>query len=158
MRAGFEGIGQRADVLLIAGDLTRYGTPKEAAVLAEELGAISIPKLAVLGNHDFQSDRVAEVVFQLERRDIRVLEGDAVTLSLAGVRIGVAGVKGFGGGFAGACATAFGEPLMKAFVNHTQELADQLGVALSGLDADLRVALMHYSPIPETLEGARTEN
>jgi Icc-related predicted phosphoesterase len=157
IRNGFAGIEERADVLLIAGDLTRYGTAAEAAVLAEELCAVSIPKFTVLGNHDYQSNEIPALVRELERRDITVLEGDTVTLDIDGVRLGVVGVKGFGGGFAGACATAFGEPEMKAFVNHTQETADRLGAALASLDTVLRVVLLHYSPTPETLVGERLE-
>ncbi|MCU1346950.1 MAG: putative phosphoesterase [Acidimicrobiia bacterium] len=157
IRPGFEGIDDRADVLLIAGDLTRYGSSAEAAVLADELRQVRIPTFAVLGNHDYHSDCVPQVVRELERRDIHVLEGESVTLDVDGVRLGIVGSKGFGGGFAGACATAFGEPEMKAFVNHTQHLADRLGACLTALDADLRVALLHYSPTPDTLAGEREE-
>ena len=157
---GFEDVADRADVLLLAGDLTRHGNPEEAAVLVDELAGVSIPMIAVLGNHDHHEGRPDEVVATLTRAGIRVLEGEPLVLDVAGARLGVAGVKGFGGGFAGACASAFGEPEMKAFVEHTRRIADTLEGSLAELetfDADVRVALLHYSPVPETLVGERLE-
>src|SRR5690606_12792961 len=88
---------------------------------------------------------------------IVVLEGEGVVLDRDGARIGIAGVKGFGGGFAGRCASAFGERVMKDFVRYTEEGADALANALRSLDCDLRVALTHYSPVPETLIGEPPE-
>ena len=158
IRPGFEDIGDRADLLLIAGDLTRCGTPEEAAVFAAELASVPVPKVAVLGNHDHHDERVEDVVDALELGGIQVLEGGTVTFDLGGARVGVAGVKGFGGGFAGACGSAFGEVEMKAFARHTIEVSDTLEDALTTLaDVDVRVALLHYSPVPETLEGERLE-
>lgn len=155
---GFHDVDDRADLLLIAGDLTRCGTPEEGRVLAEELAGVRIPKLAVLGNHDHHDDRPDDLVRELARGDVRVLEGDSAVAEVGGVRVGVAGVKGFGGGFAGACGSAFGEPEMKAFIHHTMGICDRLEDALAGLDdVDLRIALLHYSPVPETLVGERLE-
>lgn len=135
-----------ADVLLLAGDLTRHGTEAEARCVAEEFGGLGVPVVTVLGNHDHQHDRVPQVVKVLQDAGIRVLEGEGIVLEFAGGRLGVAGVKGFGGGFAGRCASDFGEPEMKSFVRTTKESAEALGVALRGLDCDLLVALTHYSP------------
>ncbi len=155
---GFEGIGERADVLLLAGDLTRCGTPEEAKVFADELAEVAIPKLAILGNHDHHDERVDEVIAALTEGGIEVIDGTNKVLEVAGARLGVAGAKGFGGGFAGACGSAFGEPEMKAFARHTMELSDRLEDSLRDLDdVDVRVALLHYSPIPETLVGERLE-
>jgi Icc-related predicted phosphoesterase len=80
-----------------------------------------------------------------------------MVLPVAGHRVGIAGSKGFGGGFAGACASDFGEPEMKAFVGHTRTLAGNLERALAGLRADRRIALLHYSPVAETLAGEPRE-
>lgn len=150
-------LAERADLFLLAGDLTRHGDPAEAEVLAEELDGVEVPVVAVLGNHDYHCDREKEVRQLLERAGVRVLEGEGTVLDLAGRRVGVAGCKGFGGGFPGACASEFGEPEMKAFVGHTRATADELEEALWGLDADVRVALLHYSPVAATLEGERLE-
>jgi Icc-related predicted phosphoesterase len=156
-RPHLEGIKDQADVLLIAGDLTRIGDPPEAATLAAELRDVPVPVVVVLGNHDLQAERPGEVVDELTRAGIRVLEGDTFVLEIGERRLGVAGVKGFGGGFAGACGSEFGELEMKAFVRHTRERADRLSEALDSLNADVRVALMHYAPVPETLHGERLE-
>ncbi|MFI1193506.1 metallophosphoesterase [Micromonospora sp. NPDC020750] len=146
-----------ADVLLLAGDLTRHGTEAEARCVAEEFGGLGVPVVTVLGNHDHQCDQVPQVVKVLEDVGIRVLEGEGIVLEFAGGRLGVAGVKGFGGGFAGRCASDFGEPEMKSFVRTTNESAEALGAALRGLDCDLLVALTHYSPVPDTLAGEPLE-
>lgn len=144
-------------MLLIGGDLTRSGDSAEARVLAEELRGLPVPVLAVLGNHDYHRGQEAEVAEALEEVGITVLEGTGRIVEVAGVRVGVGGVKGFGGGFAGACATEFGEPQMKAFVHHTREAAASLEAALTALDSEIRIALLHYSPVPDTLMGERPE-
>ena len=160
MRPHLEDIAEHADLFLLAGDLTRHGTPDEAAVLAEELRGLPVPMLAVLGNHDYHSDQEKAITEVLEEAGVRVLEGDGVVVDVHGTPVGVAGVKGFGGGFAGACGSDFGEPIMKAFVRHTKETADRLGTVLDDLAAQgvqRRVALMHYSPTDGTLLGERLE-
>ena len=146
-----------ADVLLLAGDLTRHGTLPEARCLAELLRSADVPVVAVLGNHDHHSDESERIVGELGAVGVQVLEGTGTTIDLDGCRLGIAGVKGFGGGFAGASASEFGEPEMKAFVHHTRTIADGLRAALQALDADRRVALLHYSPVEETLHGERLE-
>jgi Icc-related predicted phosphoesterase len=146
-----------ADVLLLAGDLTRHGTEGEARCVATEFGGLGVPVIAVLGNHDHHSDQAPQVTRVLTDAGITVLEGDGTVLDCGGRRLGVAGVKGFGGGFAGACASNFGEPEMKAFVAHTTAAADALGAALRSLDCDVRVALTHYAPVPDTLVGEPLE-
>jgi Icc-related predicted phosphoesterase len=151
------GLAERADVLLLAGDLTRQGRLEEAAVLAQELDELSVPVVAVLGNHDYHCDQEAEITALLADHGIRVLEGQAVVVDTAGGRLGIAGTKGFGGGFAGACGTEYGEPEMKAFIRHTKRLADGLERALCSLDTACRVALLHFAPIAETLRGERLE-
>jgi len=150
-------LSEAADVLLLAGDLTRVGRADEAAVLAAELIDVHIPVVAVLGNHDYHSDEAKAVVDLLEHARVTVLEGNATVLEVRGESVGIAGTKGFGGGFAGANATAFGEPEMKAYVNHSAALADTLGEALLGLDTEWKVALMHYAPVKDTVQGERPE-
>jgi Icc-related predicted phosphoesterase len=149
------GLADHADLFLLAGDLTHRGRAEEAKVLAEELRGVEVPTVAVLGNHDYHSDEQDAVTEVLEEAGIRVLEGDAV--EVGGRRVGIAGTKGFGGGFAGASASDFGEPEMKAFVGHTKTLAGRLERALGGLRADRRIALLHYSPVAETLAGEPRE-
>jgi Icc-related predicted phosphoesterase len=153
-------VADHADVLLLAGDLTKCGTPEEATLVADELADVTVPMLAVLGNHDHHDSRPEAVVDVLAGRGVRVLEGSSTVLDLPGGRLGVAGAKGFGGGFAGATATAFGEPEMKAFVHHTERVSARLADALDRLELDgcaAKVVLLHYSPVPETLVGERLE-
>jgi Icc-related predicted phosphoesterase len=157
IRPQMEDLAERADVLLIAGDLTRVGDPEEAVGLAEELAGLDVPVIAVLGNHDYHSDRQGEITKVLEEAGIRVLEGKAVILSIDGSTLGVAGAKGFGGGFLGASGSDFGEAEMKAFVRHTRDIAQRLAQALSELEAEHRVALLHYAPVESTLRGERLE-
>jgi Icc-related predicted phosphoesterase len=156
-RPALEHLGEKADLLLLAGDLTRHGTADEATCVAQEFGGLPVPVVAVLGNHDYHSDEVPAVTGVLQDAGITVLECSGTVLTCAGIRVGVAGTKGFGGGFAGACGSEFGEPEMKAFTRHTRDLADRFGVALRELDCDLRLAVTHFSPVPETLVGERLE-
>jgi Icc-related predicted phosphoesterase len=156
-RPALERLPEVADVLLVAGDLTRHGTVEEARCFATEFGGLDVPVVVVLGNHDHQSDQEDAVADLLTDSGIAVLEGTGMVLDVHGHRLGVAGAKGFGGGFAGACASKFGEREMKAFVSTTEVIADKLGAALRGLDCDALVALTHYAPVPETLVGEPLE-
>ncbi|MFN2489287.1 MAG: metallophosphoesterase [Actinomycetota bacterium] len=157
LRPSLELLAERADVLLLAGDLTRHGEAKEATVLAEELGDVEVPVVAVLGNHDYHLGAQHDIRTALGGAGVDVLEGDATIIEVRGTRLAVAGTKGFGGGFAGACGSDFGEPEMKAFVRHTKKLAGGLEQVLRSLEADVRVALLHYSPVEATLRGERLE-
>jgi Icc-related predicted phosphoesterase len=157
LRRGIATVNDAADMLLIAGDLTKCGTEQEARLLVDELQDVDIPVCAVLGNHDHHADEVEEIALAVKEAGIRLLEGDAVELAVDGATVGVAGTKGFGGGFAGASGSEFGEPEMKAFIRHTKCIATNLGEALGSLRTDFRVALMHYAPIESTLEGERCE-
>ncbi|HVL05492.1 MAG TPA: metallophosphoesterase [Acidimicrobiales bacterium] len=160
LRPHLEDIAEQADVFLLAGDLTRLGVAEEASVLAEELRGLPLPIVAVLGNHDYHSDREKEVADVLADAGVELLEGTATVVDVDGTPVGIAGVKGFGTGFPGASGSDFGEPMMKAFVRHAQEAADSLREALeelAGAGVDRRVALMHYAPTEGTLRGERLE-
>jgi 3',5'-cyclic AMP phosphodiesterase CpdA len=152
-----EPLRREADILLLAGDLTESGQVREVQELARVLARLEIPVVAVLGNHDYDKGQQDKIAACLVGGGVTVLEGDATTVDIGGVRLGIAGTKGFGGGFAGACASDFGEPEQKAFVRLTKRLADNLECALDNLDVDLRVALLHFSPIRETLLGEPPE-
>lgn len=152
-----QNLGDRADLFLIAGDLTRHGDPSEAAVLAAELRDVPIPVVCVLGNHDYHSDAEDVVRKVLEDAGITVLECEHAVFDINGCSVGIAGTKGFGGGFPGASASDFGEPEMKAFVAHSRRLGAGLEEQLRALDTDVTIALMHFSPVEETLRGERLE-
>ncbi|GAA4846620.1 metallophosphoesterase family protein [Saccharopolyspora rosea] len=146
-----------ADVLLLAGDLTNHGSPAEARSVAAEFGDLAVPVVAVLGNHDHHSDRVPEVTGILRDAGIGVLDGDTAVFDIGPHTLGVAGVKGFGGGFTDNCGSSFGERVMRDFVDHAKDSAARLESALHSLDTTYRVALTHYSPVAETLTGEPRE-
>jgi Icc-related predicted phosphoesterase len=150
-------LNAHADVLLLAGDLTNIGNAAQADALVAELRDVPVPVVAVLGNHDFHSGNPHGVRRALEAIGVTMLEGESVTLELAGCKLGIAGAKGFGGGFAGACGHKFGEPEMKAFMQVTEREAQRLEENLRALRADYRVALLHYAPVKDTLAGERLE-
>lgn len=156
-RPALEELPDLADVLLLAGDLTRHGSIEEARCVATEFGGLAVPVVAVLGNHDYHCDAVAEVTAILTDAGITVLECSETVLDCRGIRLGIAGVKGFGGGFAGHCLAEFGEPEIKAFIRHTQASAAGFGEALRSVDCDLLVGLTHYAPVVDTLAGEPPE-
>jgi Icc-related predicted phosphoesterase len=147
-------VNDRADVLLLCGDLTDYGLPEETQVLVKELtSSVRIPIVAVLGNHDYESGQQHDVCSRLTDAGVKVLDGEAT--EIAG--IGFAGVKGFPGGFGRGTLGAWGEPGVKAFVKEAIDEAMKLESALARLRTPQRVALLHYSPIRGTVEGEPLE-
>ncbi len=150
----FAEISRSADLLLLCGDLTDYGLPEEAEELVADIrAAVKIPMLAVLGNHDFESGRSELVCKVLDGAGINVLNGEATEIG----GIGFAGVPGFGGGFGRRMLNAWGEPLIKQFVQESIDHAVRLEQALAKLQMDRKVAVLHYSPIRATLEGEDPE-
>ena len=150
----FAQISQHADVLAMCGDLTDYGQPEEAHILAKELrGALKIPAVAVLGNHDYESGKSSEVRDILCDAGVTMLDGDACELS----GVGFAGVRGFGGGFGRYALSAWGEETVKRFVHEAIDEALKLESALIRLRTPHRIAILHYSPIQATVEGEPPE-
>ena len=147
-------IATDADVVLIAGDLTDYGTPDEARGLARELStSVRIPIVAVLGNHDFEGGAEQEIYKILVDHGVCMLDGD--TCEVQGV--GFAGVKGFAGGFGRRALGPWGEPIIKQFVHEAVNEALKLESALARLRTDKKVVLLHYAPIEGTVEGEPRE-
>ncbi len=143
-----------ADVLLLCGDLTDYGTVEEAKILAKEItSSLRIPAIAVLGNHDFESNQEKELVQILSDAGIVILDGDSYELH----GVGFAGVKGFGGGFGRRSLGAWGEKIIKDFVHETVNEALKLESALARLRTPQKIALLHYSPIQATIGGEPPE-
>ncbi len=143
----------QADLLLVVGDLTENGRLTEAEVAADVLGAVGIPIVAVLGNHDLRSLRRTAFRRALERSGVEVLEGQATTIRLpSGLRIGIAGTPGSGGGFwpiEGPDAVHVRTLKRLALRAKSECLA--LEHALSDLEADFRIAITHFSPTATTL-------
>lgn len=149
----FTRISETAEVLLLAGDLTDLGLPEEARVLARELSVVRVPIAAVLGNHDFEGGKANEIRQILAEVGVTLLDGDACELH----GIGIAGVKGFCGGFGQRALSPWGEGMIKQFVREAVDEALKLETALARLRTKHLVALMHYSPIRQTVDGEPPE-
>jgi len=149
----FARVAESAEVLLIAGDLTDYGLVEEARVLVKELAAVRIPIVAVLGNHDIESGQDAEICRILADAGVTVLNGDACEVH----GVGIAGVKGFGGGFGKHALGPWGETIIKQFVREAVDEALKIEAALARLRTQHLIALLHYAPIAQTVEGEPLE-
>lgn len=154
MQPLFSQITERADVLLLCGDLTDYGTVEEAKVLAKEItSSLRIPAIAVLGNHDYESNQEHELVQILTDAGVVVLDGDSHEVH----GVGFAGVKGFAGGFGRRALGAWGETIIKNFVHETINETLKLEAALARLRTPQKIAVLHYSPIQATVMGEPPE-
>jgi Icc-related predicted phosphoesterase len=141
-------------VLVLCGDLTDYGLPDEARVLVKELGAAKgVPVVGVLGNHDYESGEAEQVKAIFGEAGVQLLDGDACEIQ----GVGFAGVKGLGGGFGVRALQPWGEEIIKRFVRETVDEALKLESALARLRTTQRVAILHYSPIAETVKGESPE-
>ena len=150
----FTAATQQADVLLLCGDLTDYGTVEEAKILAKEITtSLRIPAIGVLGNHDFESNCAGEVVQILRDAGVVMLDGDSHEIG----GVGFAGVKGFCGGFGRRALGAWGEDIIKKFVHETIEESLKLEQALARLRTPQKIAVLHYSPIQATVNGEPPE-
>jgi len=146
-------VSAHADILALCGDLTDRGDPEEARQMAKALGSVTVPIVAVLGNHDYECGKVSEVTRILCDAGVRVLDGDAHEV----LGVGFAGAKGFAGGFGRGALGPWGEPLIKQFVREAVDEALKLETALSRLRTTRKVALLHYAPIAATVEGEPRE-
>jgi len=149
----FKEVSKNADVLLICGDLTNTGDESEAQILCDELKACTIPVIAVLGNHDYEKGRQKLIRQTLQNENVHILDGEAIVIK----DVGFAGVKGFGGGFDNYMLSMFGEDAMKAFVQEAVDEALHLDRALARIDQQhdklKKIAILHYSPLRETVVG-----
>jgi Icc-related predicted phosphoesterase len=153
LRPLFAEVAERADVLALCGDLTDRGDPEEARALARVLASVTIPIVAVLGNHDYESGKPAEVSRIFCDAGVRVLDGESCEIE----GIGFAGVKGFAGGFGRGTLGPWGEEIIKKFVQEALAEALKLETALGRLRTERRVALLHYAPVEATVEGEPKE-
>ena len=150
----FAGLKGEADLVLLAGDLTTHGEPEQGAWLAEACAGLEIPIVAVLGNHDWHADRADELVPLLEEGGISVLERESRVIDVDGCEVGIAGLKGFVGGFPGSSLPDFGEPLLREVYRQTSDDVAALDASLREIaNCPYRIVLMHYAPCAETLRG-----
>lgn len=154
----FGELGTEVDLVLLAGDLTSTGDPGEAAVLARACEAVDVPIYAVLGNHDWHRGERDAIVATLTEAGVEILEGDAAIEPARGVEVGIVGTKGFIGGFAGSHLPDFGEPSLRGLFAETTAEVDALDRGLREVEqCPVRIVLLHYSPVADTLAGERPE-
>jgi Icc-related predicted phosphoesterase len=154
----FDAIEGEADAVLLAGDLTTHGEPDQAEVLADACRGMETPVVAVLGNHDLHANRPGELVEVLTGAGIEVLDRSHTTVGVSPCRVGVAGAKGFVGGFRGLGLPDFGEPSLRAIYAETSDEVHALSEGLHEIAlCPFRIALLHYAPVAETLEGEPRE-
>ena len=157
-RDAFAGLDGDADLVLLAGDLTSHGTVEEAEILCEAAAETRLPVYAVLGNHDCQGDEVEAIAAQLLEAGIGVLQREARVCQVNGLEVGIAGCKGFVGGFAPRHLPDFGEPSLRAVYAETTAEVDGLDASLHAIaTCPVRIALLHYSPVEATREGEPRE-
>jgi len=150
----FSGIAEQADLVLLAGDLTTHGLPEQAAVLADACRPLQIPVVAVLGNHDHHSGFAEEIADVLAAAGVTVLDRSHVILELGDVEVGIAGTKGFVGGFPGAEIADFGEPALRQVYGETTLEVEALERSLEEIaGCHKTIVLLHYAPVEGTLVG-----
>lgn len=154
LRRAFATAAEESELILLAGDLTTHGLPEQAEVLADVCEPISIPIVAVLGNHDHHSGVCDQVTAVLERAGLIVLDRSHTILELGETEVGIVGTKGFVGGFSGAEIPDFGEPTMRRIYQETTLEVDALERGLEEVaGCQKRIVLLHYAPVEATLVG-----
>jgi uncharacterized protein len=150
----FRDVDGSVDLVLLAGDLTTYGQPEQAALLAEICRPLEVPVFAVLGNHDWHCNQVPEIVALLSSAGVRVLDRSWAIEEIDGASVGVVGLKGFIGGFPDSQLPDFGEPLLRQVYAETTGEVDALAAGLEAVaGSDHQIVLLHYSPTASTLGG-----
>jgi Icc-related predicted phosphoesterase len=144
-----------ADILLLTGDLTDNGRLPEVEAVASLMGSIDRPIYAVLGNHDRRSLRRKEFRRVLASGGVELLDGESSVIDLDGLRLGLVGIGGYGGGFwPDEAPDLISTRLSQAVAVRARREAARLEAALDALashEIDLTIVNMHYAPTTSTL-------
>jgi Icc-related predicted phosphoesterase len=146
-------MSRAADLVVLCGDLTDVGRPREAELLAEDLRACSVPVIGVLGNHDCESGHAQQVAQILKGAGVHLLDGQSHQID----GVAFVGVKGFMGGFGRRMLASFGEACVKALVAESMSEAMRLENAMRMVQSDRAVVVLHYAPVVDTVEGEPLE-
>lgn len=156
-KPAFRHLNDQADILAIAGDLTASGDINEVKVLLHELRPVKIPIVVVLGNHEFHNRKQVKIKDSLNEEGIHVLDGDCVQFEINGLTVGFSGAKGFLAGYDKRAIPDFGEQSLRILVDELFHEMHKMREGLKGLETDIKVLLMHYSPCRDTIKGEHPE-
>lgn len=156
MESDLQALEGEVDLLVIAGDITESGRIPEMELASELFSTLTMPKIAVLGNHDRRGIRRRAMRLLLESSGVRLLDGDSLTHRFAdGRSVAFAGVGGYGGGFwPEEPPDLLAARISKAVAVRARREALRLAEALDDLgpgEVDAVVVVMHYSPTVSTL-------
>lgn len=144
------GIEERADLLLIPGDITNGGLIREVELAAELFSRIDIPIVGVMGNHDRRTMRRRHFLSILQQSGVRMLDGEAWEFD----GLGIAGVSGSGGGFwPEEPEDPVSNRAWQALAVRARREAARLDDALGQLQTRRRLAMIHFAPTTSTLIG-----
>ena len=148
----FAGLHEKADVLVIAGDITNNGLMAQAERAANLLRTVQIPIVAVVGNHDRRTPRPARFRELIESSGVTFLNGTTFEVG-DDVSIGFAGVQGSGGGFWPVEGPdTLPRRTAQALAVRSRREASRLDAALESLDTDVKIVVTHVSPTLTTLQ------
>src|SRR2546423_2732099 len=142
------------DLILLAGDLTTHGEPEQAEVLAGIARSAKPRVVAVLGNHDWHANRVDELLPLLEEAGVTMLDPGWTTCEVDGVSVGIAGTKGFVGGFPDSQLPDFGEPILREVYRETTMEVEAIEAGVGAVaNCGHPDGPLHYPPPATTPPG-----
>lgn len=156
----FDDVNDAADLLLIGGDMNN-GKDEDVRTFLQLVSGVRIPIVVIFGNHDCDSgntERIKETL--ISNTLVRVLDGTYAEYTVKGKTIGIAGAKGYGGGFAPYRIVRRGETATKAFVDEEEREVVKLKSAIHQMEVaapDFKIALTHWAAFKETIEGEPKE-
>ncbi|MBW3592757.1 MAG: metallophosphoesterase [Actinobacteria bacterium] len=154
LERAFAELDPDVDLVLLAGDLTTYGEPEQATIVADAVRGLAVPVVSVLGNHDWHSHRAHDVVDVLTKAGVTVLERSWTSVDVRGTEVGIVGTKGFVGGFPDSQLPDFGEPSLRRVYAETSDEIEAIEAGLQAIaHCPIRIVLLHYAPTSTTLEG-----
>jgi len=156
----FNRVNDNANLFIIGGDMNN-GKKEEVEHFLDLVSGVRIPMIVVFGNHDCDTDNIEGIKEMLLKNPlIKILDGEYVEYELNGKRLGIAGTKGFGGGFTPHRMASRGEQAAKSFVEEEGREVEKLDVALHQMEnaaPDFKIALTHWAAFEETIEGESRE-
>ncbi len=148
----FAGLHEKADILVIAGDITNNGLINQAERAANLLRTVQVPIVAVVGNHDRRTPRPARFRELIESAGVTFLNGSTFETGDK-VRVGFAGVQGSGGGFwPHEGPNTLPRRTAQALAVRSRREASRLDAALDSLETDVKIVVTHVSPTLTTLQ------